>query len=249
MSIQNPFTEVEHKVFKRTFLQETEVMVGFDMPMNSEDFSTRVVPFVNKTFKQNIINEIGKATKRVELTSNDSQVKFDFTLNSAKVIIGPQAYKSFATTAIPYIVILFKFLKDVASVSKMNASIRKINKWPIQSKNSKQSFGAAALFIFKKKHIEDILNLKFEESGYPVSAGKEAVVPCGDSTSLKSEITVELENEEKANFTLGLTAQTLGVEVENMMTILPQLNEIVYGAFSEIVTDNIFDLMSKEDFR
>ncbi len=247
MSIQNPYKGVEHKVFKRTFLQETEVVVEFEPPMTSEDFSTRIVPFVNKTFNQNVTDELDKATDRAELTSNDSQVKFDFTVKSAKVVIGPSAYKSFSVSAVQYIAILVNFLKDVAHAELIsNTSINKINIWPIQSKNSKLSFSGASLFIFKKEHIEDIANIKFEESDYPVSATKEAVVNCGDSASLKAVIKVELKDLENASFMLGLRAQTSNIGVEDIMSDLPKLNDIIFGAFTDIVSNNIFDLMSKE---
>lgn len=247
MSIKNPYKEVEHKVFKRTFLQETEVMVNFEPPMTSEEFNTHIVPFVNKTFNQNITGAIDKATERVELTSNDSQVKFDFTVKSAKVVIGPTAYKSFSASVIQYVAILVDFLRDVAHVELLvNASINKINVWPIQSKNSKVSFRGASLFIFKKEHIDDIANIKFEESDYPVSIAKEAVVNCGDSASLKAVIRVELKDAENANFMLGLKAQTTNVNVNDLMADLPTLNEIIFGAFTDIVSNNILDLMSNE---
>lgn len=248
MSIQNPYNEVEHKVFKRTFLQETEVVVNFEPPMTLEEFSIRIVPFVNKTFNQNIPdNTIDKATERAELTSNDSQVKFEFTIKSAKVIIGPAAYKSFSASVIQYVAILANFLRDVAHAdSVVNASINKINIWPIQSKNSKTSFRGASLFIFKKEHIDDIANIRFEESGYPVSAAKEAVVNCGDSAFLKAVIRVELKDAENASFMLGLKAQASDIGVDDLMADLPKLNDIIFGAFTDIVSNNILDLMSKE---
>ena len=247
MSIQNPYKDVEHKVFKRTFLQETEVVVNFEPPMTSEEFSTRIVPFVNKTFNQSIPDTIDNATERAELTSNDSQVKFDFSIKSAKVVIGPAAYKSFSTSVIQYIAILVNFLRDVAHAESVaDTSINKINIWPIQSKNSKLSFRGASLFIFKKEHIDDIANIKFEESDYPVSAAKEAVVNCGNSASLKAVIRVELKDAENASFMLGLKAQTSNIDVDDLMADLPKLNDIIFGAFTDIVSDNILDLMSKE---
>jgi hypothetical protein len=142
---------------------------------------------------------------------------------------------------------LVDFLKEVAHAKLISkTSINKTNIWSIRTKNSKQSFSGASLFIFKKEHIEDIANIRFDESDYPVSAAKEAVVNCGDATSLKAEIKVELEDAEKANFKLGLMAQTSNIDVESIMAVLPQLNDIIFGAFSDIVSDNIFDLMSKE---
>lgn len=247
MSIQNPYQGIEHKVFKRTFLQETEVGVAFDPPMTTEDFCVRIAPFINDTFKLNVPGDLDKATERAELTSNDGTVKFEFSINSAKVIISKSAYKSFSITASQYVSILVKFLNEVACIESTSQTyINKINLWPIESKNSKLSFGGASFFIFKREHIEDIANIKFEESDYPVSAAKEAVVNCGDSASLKAVIRVELKNEKNASFSLGLRAQASNIKVDEVISELPKLNEIIFGAFTDIVSDNIFDLMSKD---
>ena len=247
MNIQNPYSEVEHKVFKRTFLQETEVGVEFDKPMTTEDFSTRIVPFVSKTFNVPIADKLDTSTEKAELTSSDGQVKFEFGLSFAKASIGRLAYKSFSSSVIQHITILVNFIKDVACVDEIKQTyINKINVWPIESKNSKSSFGAASFFIFKKEHIEDFANMKFEESDYPVGAAKEAVVKCGDSASLKATLRVELKDEQNASFYLALRAHASDVKVDNVISVLPKLNEIMFGAFTDIVSDNIFDLMSKE---
>lgn len=115
MNIQNPYSEVEHKVFKRTFLQETEVGVEFDKPMTTEDFSTRIVPFVSKTFNVPIADKLDTSTEKAELTSSDGQVKFEFGLSFAKVSIGRLAYKSFSSSVIQHITILVNFIKEGTS--------------------------------------------------------------------------------------------------------------------------------------
>lgn len=247
MSIQNPYQGVEHKVFKRTFLQSTEVGVEFDPPMTSEDFSVRIVPFVNNVFNQNIKEGLDTTTERAQLNSGNNQIRFDFTLNSAKVIIGQPAYKSFSSSALQFIQILIRFIKEVAQTSTASkVYIKKTNCLPIESKNSKQSFKGASFFIFKQEHIEDIANLKFEESDFPVSATKDAVVKCGDSASLRAVIRVELDDLNHTNFILGLEAQASDIELDEAISALSQLNEIVFCAFSDIVSNNIFDLMSKD---
>ncbi len=247
MNIQNPYQGVEHKVFKRTFLQSTEVGVEFDPPMTSEDFSVRIVPFVNDVFKQNIKEGIDSTTERAQLNSGNNQVKFDFTLKSAKVIIGQPSYKSFSSSALQFIQVLVRFIKEVANTSTVNrAYIKKTNIWPIESKNSKQSLKGALFFIFKEEHIDDIANIKFEESDYPVSAAKEAVVKCGDSASLRAVIRVELSDSTNINSILGLEAQASDVNIDDIVPTLSLLNDIVFCAFTDIVSDNIFDLMSKE---
>lgn len=247
MSIINPYQRVEHKVFKRSFLQETEVGVEFDPPMTTEDFCARIVPFINSTFNLNITSDLNKATERAELKSNDGLVKFEFSLNSAKVFISKYAYKSFSSSVLLHLASLVKFLKEVACVELTKRTyLKKINVWPIESKNSKLSFGGASYFIFKKEHIEDMANIKFEESDYPVSAAKEAVVNCGDSASLKAVLRVELKDDTNATFSLGLCAQAEDIKLDDVISDLSMLNEIIFCAFTDIVSDNIFDLMSKE---
>lgn len=247
MNIQNPYQEVEHKVFKRTFLQSAEVGVEFNSSITSEDFRAQIVPFVNNVFKQNIDTELDKSIDCVQLNSGDNKVRFDFTLNSAKVTIKQSAYKSFSTSALQFVQILLKFIKDIPNAPTISRIyIKKTNGWPIESKNSKQSFKGASFFIFKQEHIEDIANLKFEESDFPVSATKEAVVKCGDSASLRAVIRVELDDLSHTNFILGLEAQASDIELDEVISALSQLNEIVFCAFSDIVSNNIFDLMSKD---
>lgn len=247
MNIQNPYQGVEHKVFKRTFLQSVEVGVEFEPPMTSEDFSVRIVPFVNDVFKQHIKASIEPTTERAQLNSGNNQVQFDFTLNSAKVIIRQLSYKSFSSSALQFIQILIRFLKEVANTSTVDrVYIKKTNVWPIESKNSKQSLKGASVFIFKEEHIDDIANIKFVESDYPVSVAKEAVVKCGESASLRAVIRVELSDSTHINFTLGLEAQALDVNIDDIVPDLSQLNDIVFCAFTDVVSDNIFDLMSKE---
>lgn len=248
MNILNPYEGVEHKVYKRTFLQSTEVKVEFEPKMTSADFVARVVPFVNKAFNKNISGDLDKSVEQIVLSSNNSQIRFVFNLNSACVVVGSSAYKSFSLSVVPHISILMSYLNEVACTKRIRHTyINKVNIWPIKSKNSKQAFGSASLFIFKKEHVEDIANLKFDESDYPVSATKEAVVKCGETAILKAKIGVELKDVNETRFLLELRAQTSNLEVGDLSLDLPKLNDIIFGAFSDIVSPNIFDLMSKDE--
>lgn len=49
------------------------------------------------------------------------------------------------------------------------------------------------------------------------------------------------------SFILGLRAQALNLEIDDVVSNLPILNDIIFGAFTDLVSDNIFDLLSKED--
>lgn len=248
MNISNPYEGVEHKVYKRTFLQSTEVKVEFEPKMTSADFTDRIVPFVNKAFNKNISEDLDKSVEQIVLSSNNSQIRFVFNLNSACVVVGSSAYKSFSSSIIPHIDVLVSYLNEVACIERIKQTyINKVNVWPIKSKDSRKAFGSASLFIFKKEHVEDIANLKFNEPDYPVSATKEAVVKCGDMSVLKAKIGVELKDVNETRFILELRAQTSNLEVGDLILDLPKLNDIIFGAFSDIVSPNIFDLMSKDE--
>lgn len=246
MNISNPYKGVEHKVYKRTFLQSTEVKVEFEPWLTPADFTARIIPFVSKAFNKNISEELDKPVEQIELSSSNSQVRFVFNLNSACVVVGSSAYKSFSSSVVPHICVLMSYLNEVACIERIKQTyINKVNLWPIKSKNSKQAFGGASLFIFRKEHVEDIANLKFDESDYPVSATKEAVVKCGEKAILKAKIGVELKDVNETRFILELRAQTSNIGVGDLISDLPKLNDIIFGAFTDIVSPNIFDLMSK----
>lgn len=248
MNILNPYEGVEHKVYKRTFLQSTEVKVEFEPKMTPADFTARIVPFVNKAFNKNVSGELDKSVEQIELSSSNSQIRFVFNLNSACVVVGSSAYKSFSSSVVPHICILMNYLNEVACIERIKQTyINKVNVWPIKSKDSRKAFGSASLFIFKKEHVEDIANLKFNEPDYPVGVTKEAVVKCGETAILKAKIGVELKDVNETRFILELRAQTSNIGVGDLISDLPQLNDIIFGAFTDIVSPNIFDLMSKNE--
>lgn len=248
MNILNPYEGVEHKVYKRTFLQSTEVKVEFEPKMTSADFTARIVPFVSKAFNKNISEYLDKSFEQIELSSNNSPIRFVFNLNSACVVVGSSAYKSFSSSVVPYIRVLISYLNEVACTERIKHTyINKVNVWPIKSKDSRKAFGNASLFIFKKEHVEDIANLKFNEPDYPVSATKEAVVKCGEKAILKAKMGVELKDVNETRFILELRAQTSNIGVGDLISDLLKLNDIIFGAFTDIVSPNIFDLMSKDE--
>ena len=246
MSIINPYQGVEHKVFNRTFLQETKVGVEIEPQMTLNDFRTCIVSFVEKAFNQDISNELGNAIEQIEVASSNKQIKFVFNTNSACVTIRPAAYRSFSLSVTPQISVLLNYLKEVARTNQIKlAYINKVNVWPIKSENSKQTFSRAALFIFKKEHIADIANLNFDESDYPVSATKEAVIKCGETSSLRAKIGVELSDAASTCFILNLQAQTSNIETDNVIPDLLKLNDVIFGAFMDVISPNVSELMSK----
>ena len=54
MALVNPYPSTEHKMFKRTFLQQTEVNVRFAPALSPSDFRERIIPFAKLHFGQEI---------------------------------------------------------------------------------------------------------------------------------------------------------------------------------------------------
>lgn len=248
MDIRNPYKPTEHIVFKRTFLQSTEVGVRFEPPIPMGRFVVLALPFLNKTFNQEADAETAGNACRAEVRSSDGQIRFTFTSDSAKVVIGHAAYKSFAPSAIPFVQVLIKFAKEVADARMINeAHIKKTNLWPIASKDSKKFLKGASLYVFKREHVNDIASMTFEDAGYPVSVTKDAVVACGDQATLKATLKAELDTPSSSKFILELDAKAISVGPDEIILALTQLNDIIFSSFMNVVSDNIIELMSKND--
>lgn len=119
MAIKNPYPAAEHRTFKRTFLQQTEVSVRFTPAIPGAEFHDRMVPFLKSVFKLNLADKADGEANHAEISSDQEQKRFVFDLDQAKFIIGPKSYATFAETAIPMIGILLRFIADVARVETL----------------------------------------------------------------------------------------------------------------------------------
>ena len=81
MAIKNPYPTTEHRTFKRTFLQQTEVTVKFTPAIADAVFRDRMVPYLKSTFNLDLSDKVDVEANHAEIDSNVEQKKFIFDLD------------------------------------------------------------------------------------------------------------------------------------------------------------------------
>jgi hypothetical protein len=248
MAIKNPYPTTEHRVFKRTFLQQTEVSVKFTPAIRDEDFHDRMLPFLKSVFNLDLSNKADADANHAEVTSDQEQKKFVFDLDQAKFIIGAKSYKTFAETAIPMIGMLIRFINDVAKIDTLDQiNIVKINMWPMKTENAFKSFTNMIKYTFKEKCVEDMLSYKFDEDPQPVRLSKTSNNTIAENANLDVVLSAEVVSKENVNLGLALNASAKNISINDVLSDTVVLNDAIYHGFTETISDNIINLMCREN--
>lgn len=238
---------LEHRIFKRTFLQQTEVILNFAPAIDAVSFRNKMLPYLKSVFNLDISDKVDAGANHAEVSSEQEQKKFVFDLNQVKLIIGPRCYKSFAETAAPMISLLIQFIRDVAQVEIVEQiKIVKVNIWPIKSENAFLSFADMISYTFREDCISDMLSYKFGDSPEPVKLSKTSnIVKDGDN--LNVILSAEVISKEKVNLGLVLDASTKDVNINDIFFKITVLNDLIYQGFISSISENIVNFMSKEN--
>jgi len=248
MAIMNPYPNVEHRTFKRTFLQQTEVVVKFTPAIANDDFRTRMFPYLKAVFNLDLFEEANAGANHAEITSDHEQKKFIFDLNQARFIIGPSSYKTFTDTAIPMIGMLIRFITDVVRVDAIDLlKIVKINIWPIKSDDSFSNFTNMIRYTFQEKCVSDMLSYKFDDNPQPVRLSKTSNDIITENVDLEAILSAEVISKEKVNMGLVLNASAKSVAVNDILSDAITLNDIIYQGFTGSISENIINFMSREN--
>lgn len=248
MAIKNPYSSAEHRTFKRTFLQQTEVTVRFTPAMTGVDFHDGMIPYLKAVFNLDLADKVDVEANHAEVDSNNEQKKFVFDLDQAKFIIGPDSYKTFAETAVPMVALLIKFLNDVAKVELIDQlNVAKINLWPIKAEDAFSNFSNMIRYTFKENSVSDMLTYRFGENPTPVRLSKNSNNRIAENVELKATLSAEVVSKEKVNLGLSINAEATNVLVNDVISDSIVLNDIIYQGFIETISENIVDLMSREN--
>ena len=247
MAIKNPYPTTEHRVFKRTFLQQTEVSIKFTPGIPDVDFHDRMIPFLKSVFNLDLSDKADKEANHAEVSSDNEQKKFIFDLDQAKFIIGPESYSTFAKTAVPRIGTLLRFITDVAKVETLQRiSIVKINIWPIKSDDAFSNFTDMIKYTFKERCVADMLSYKFDEDPKPVRLSKTSNNAIAENANIDAVLSAEVVTKEKVNLGLALNASVNNIGINDLLSDLIALNDVIYQWFIETISNNIINIMARE---
>lgn len=251
MSFINPFSEVEHKVFKHTFLHRVVTNLEFaNDSVSNETYWNAFKPFAQRLFYINNLPDKYPGDGTVNFNSDKTDTTFAFSSRKAYTSIGQIGYRSFEDTLQKHLEIINTFLDKVIQVKKIERlSIKKSNVWPFKIKDSQNNVKELLNFVFKEEHTTDLEYSKAEK-GEIVRVCKEAKIDLKDNASLLINIGFEVENKDSVKVLLD--TETTYIPTEGLLTtsIIPkarEINKIMFDAYMEVITSNIVDIMKKED--
>lgn len=248
MTLINPYPNAEHKVFKRTFLQQTEVNVKFAPALAPFDFRERIVPYAKQHFGYDLSVAADSDADHAKMDALGEEKRYTFDLNAARIVVGPRSYETFSTTILPLLPRLQSFLMEVAGVkSLIELSIVKHNVWPIKADNAYKSFTEAIGYLFKDESVSDMKSYIFPENNpRPVQLSKMWTDDINDDARLDTKIIAEVHNETNLFFELVLCASIKNIQVSELSADSIVLNDIIYSKFVNIISENVIDLMNSE---
>jgi|GEM_PF-6024003 len=248
MAIKNPYSLAEHRTFRRTFLQQTEVIVTFTPALSDVDFRNGIIPYLKSVFDLDLSDKADPEANHAEIKSDDEQKQFIFDLDKVRFLIGPKSYKTFAETALPMVGMLIRFICDVAKRDLIDSlNIIKINGWPIKADNAYGDFTDMIRYTFKENCVSDMLSYKFDADPQPVRLSKTFNSEIEDDVRLDAMLSAEVMSKEKVNLGLVLNASVKNISVNDVLSDSIALNDIIYQRFVETISENIINLMSREN--
>lgn len=248
MKIINPYKQLEHRVYKRTFLQDVQVEFDFDLCKDAFADRQRIQNFFLQYFHVTPGQDAPSSFSTIELCDADKLIRFRFTEEKTVVTVSPQAYESFVKTMIPFIDRQLAYMEKICSVSSARKMIvRKRNVWEVRANDNvsiKDIYSSALRYTFNEHHVGDMFSIMLpNESSCKIS--KDADVDLGDGT-LKVILSAEIKDNQKADFVLEFIATADNVPVMEVLEVATGLNEVVYCAFHDIVSKDVINLMEQD---
>ncbi len=246
MTIHNPFPIIEHKVYSRTFMREASASIEFpevSLPANVE----KLAPYFKENFNVDINPEGSTNFDTIKIsTEKTQQQRFSFDKSNAKVTFEAGNYHSFAATMQPNIGKLVSFISTLGIEQASKITLRKKNVWDISSEDSMSAFKAAIPYIFKEKDIQDVAKYNIPETPRPLRISNEANINLGEGL-LIIQFFVEISNDKNIRLVLDLEASAPNVKSVDILETSSALNDVIYGAFHELVTQDILNLMEGQN--
>lgn len=170
---------------------------------------------------------------------------FVFTKSTASVSIKAEAYQSFAISMQPSVGKLISFLNVVGISEVSDISLQKQNVWKMKSEDILSAYKNAIPYIFMDDHIREVAKFNIPEGPKPIKLSREANVDLGDGI-LKIGFSAEITDDHHFQLVLDLKATARHIKTTDMLESSAILNDVIYGAFHDLVTPDIIKLMEKQ---
>ncbi|WP_206225138.1 hypothetical protein [Parabacteroides sp. ZJ-118] len=244
VSIHNPYQNSEHKVYNRTFMRSASADVEYaDISLSSQ--TEALTTFFKDNFGVDFNPHDNPELASIKLTAEGKPLSFDFHNTNSSVLVGAEDYKSFADTMQPNIGKLVSFLQIMRISNVSSLSIKKNNQWDLSAEDIMNAYKSAIPYTFADENIREVAKLNVpDDSPKPIKLSREANVDLGDGR-LVVYFFVEIIDEHNLRLVLELKATAANVKTSDVLSVSSMLNDVIYGAFHDLITPDIIGLMDR----
>lgn len=233
---------IQHKAFKRTFLQDVTAKVTFaETDLLSDDAAIR--SFLHERFgvadNINIPNLGG-----IEIVSDNKWEKYIFSTSSAMVTMASDIYRCYDDSLNPRLDILISFLQTLGIKEVETLSIKKRNLFQAKANNAFQSWRIALGEAFKIDNIKQMAAApNVTDEPFKMSIEGSKYTKWGE---IKVPFMIEVPDKSGFKFHLDLEAISGSMRVSELQERAVVMNNDIYVAFTNIVSDKLLNLMLQD---
>lgn len=242
MVIQNPYHQVPHKVFKKTFLEGVSASISFaetSLLNNKEGLKN----FLKLNF--GITEDFPEVLKlgAIDVSSENEVEKYNFSTNSASISLDASIYRFYTDSLEPKIKRLVDFLR-VIGVNHINElTISKKNLFQGTSENAYSAWRFALHESFKDDSLRELAT-NSSVSNKPFKITVEGIGKF-DGGEIRVPFLVEVSDEKKFHFQMDVIGVVRNIDVTDIIANANVLNEIIFSTFLNMISDKTIDLMQQ----
>lgn len=250
-----PFKNIEHHIYKNTFLQNTLVEMQYESiksRLSTKDVFRDFQSFASEFLGIKVEEDEGLTEGGVVISSKEAATDFYITDKQLIIKVGRTNYKTFQESVIPYTEIAEEFIKSVARLEEIKfLGIRKINIWPYSNTSNKRTLTEALMGKIFSKDLLAGGNFKSQapENQNITQWMKEKTFDWED-IYLKIQYGFVAKDEQQERIILDSTAEIsrlIKIDSSQAKEVYKKLNAMLFDAYHWSITNEIIQMMNKGD--
>ena len=255
-----PFEHKEHKVYKHTFLNETQVAMIFDEitdeMLSDEGVAMKFETYFKRFFRSDDKASDFKTREVISKVDKEKSLRFDITKNYIFLSVSHDKYVNFIESVMPFVVGMKAFVFGVLGYSNVkNLLVRKTNIFPFNIQDAEMTPHVGAM-VKRAMLSPELLTQNVTNSAEGIAGAfgtvdaREMTINDRFSLLLRSGLATPKGNDKRYSLILDSAIQfseAVPVEEGGIDRRLVEMNDILFDAYHWSVNRKVIALMEKAD--
>lgn len=245
MNIINPFSDVEHVVYQRTFLKKVMLRLKSDS-WQKLALTSELKLFLKEEFGIDSFPEEDIKVSKIAINSQANLMNFDICDKGIELSINGSVYKSYEDTIeplMPKIERCIRLFLDKNAI--LSFEITKINEWDVESEIGIDDFKNSLLFTFSKDVANDI-EISESPSTFPYIVSKQLESKHLGNADLQGTLDAGMQTPNNFTFRLTLDGRVDRCPLADFTGSLKTLNFMIFGLFNNSISQDVKDFMNRK---